>query len=412
MHLSSAPKMATGGMILPWYGHWTTEEDDCHRLINRTTELPATAYVSVVCVPFLVLFCTAGNIANFWILWRHCQPGAKQTFLLSLAVVDVLALWCAVPLYLNNNSEIFGIDYLEAPFLVYSYGFFFWLQYTLWNVSDWILVAFSLDRLNAFQFRAPSRVHEGHRRRALFMVCGFFLLAGTIGSGTLVGFYHWWNNRTKYYVQPEWVAKWTRIRQQIDIACPIMVTVFLFVINLWLFLHLRKQMKLGRKLMSATNSITAPSGNARSQRAAKQRRQNHLTRMLLGCVAVYFITQLPAVILNTLDHLSFAPYCLFHFTAKPVWEPIISTLALVNYSSNFAVYVGMSDVFRQAAEVLASRISRGRCWRSVEDGPADGLNEEVEGNEEDGSLIADSNTSRRRMSLRQSYGQDDAEEFS
>lgn len=72
----------------------------------------------------------------------------------------------------------------------------------------------------------------------------------------------------------------------------------------------------------------------------QKQRGGNLTRMLLGCVIVYFITQIPAVIVNTTIY--FSPDCCSD------WQPVVSTIALINYSVNFFVYMGMSHKFRDS----------------------------------------------------------------
>jgi hypothetical protein len=123
----------------------------------------------------------------------------------------------------------------------------------------------------------------------------------------------------------------------------------LCVINLWLLIYLKRQLNLRKCLMAPILS-----SNEKNNAGRSPSRNYGLTRMLLGCVALYIITQLPAVALNTLDHLSNAPYCLFQLHWKRNWEPIISTLALVNYSANFLVYMGTSPKYRK----MVRRITR------------------------------------------------------
>jgi hypothetical protein len=92
MHLLSSPKMAFGGLTIPMLGQWDTEEDDCHRVFNRTTQRYPATFIPVVGVPVIVLLCTIGNGFNLCILSKHYHGGAKQVLLLSLAVTDILAM--------------------------------------------------------------------------------------------------------------------------------------------------------------------------------------------------------------------------------------------------------------------------------------------------------------------------------
>jgi hypothetical protein len=232
-----------------------------------------------------------------------------------------------------------------------------------------ILVAFSLERLAVFRFQSPKRVAKGHRRSTLILVSTLALVAGVTTSGTLVWYYHWWTNRhQETYSQPEWVAQWIRLRQKIDVSLPFRVRVRVRVRVLkkeGVFRFSDCIPDPGCSQSSADQSVLADlpetsnqnrqAFDSGGQKKARQPPVLNLTRMLLGCVAIYFGTQFPAVILNTLDHLSYAPHCLFHLKYRLDWEAVISTLALVNYSANFFVYVGISKRYRAAAKASIRR---------------------------------------------------------
>ncbi|GAV04953.1 hypothetical protein RvY_15151-2 [Ramazzottius varieornatus] len=85
-------------------------------------------------------------------------------------------------------------------------------------------------------------------------------------------------------------------------------------------------------------------------------------RMLVACVLLYSLTQAPSVVLNTVDHFSNAPYCHNLLTDYEDWEPLVTTLALVNYAGNFYVYVLMSSTYRTALKDSFRRHIK-RVWR-------------------------------------------------
>jgi hypothetical protein len=142
----------------------------------------------------------------------------------------------------------------------------------------------------------------------------------------------------------------------------------LLVINAWLLIYLKGQLRFGKSLQATTLGSWEQKSDQRSEGSSSHqgrsdRRKDNLTRMLLGCVVLYFVTQVPAVTLNTLDHLSQAPYFLVQLHSKASWQPVVATLALVNYSVNFFVYMGMSAKFRRSAMQLFSREPRSRDTR-------------------------------------------------
>ncbi|OQV13410.1 hypothetical protein BV898_12362 [Hypsibius exemplaris] len=393
-----------------------------------------TLYVPVVCIPVLVVLCTAGNTLNVWILSWHCPRGLKKVLLLGLALSDTIVIWSAVPRYLNHNSAILGID-LDVPgwhFLITTFGVFAWLQYTFTYVSDWILVAFSLERLFVFRYQRTHRLHKPPGwRRAVSLIALFVIVSGLITAGELAWYYSWLAHRHEAaYSEPSWVSEWSRIQVQIDIAFPILVAFCLLGVNSWLLIYLKRQMSIGKALVAQSASsltsnapvdhnqkqdpttprqtlvtsprtlvtsprtpvtsrgtpVTSPRTPVTSRQTLVASRQtlltsretlvtsrgipvtsretpvtsgrpgDNLTRMLLGCVALYFLTQVPAVVLNTVTH--FRPGCC------AVWQPVVSTLALVNYSVNFLVYMGMSPKFRSTTLQLFKRGVRYGTFRS------------------------------------------------
>ncbi|XP_055349390.1 probable G-protein coupled receptor B0563.6 [Paramacrobiotus metropolitanus] len=338
------PQGVFGGIAVPKYYTWELREDDCHRVHNVTNQIVPTVYIAVVMIPVFLAMCTVGNILNLWILIHHCQKGVKQVFLLGMAISDMTIMWLSFLRYLILYSNILGIFLPDHPLLLGSYGALTWLQYAVCYVTDWILIFFSLERLIAFRF--PHRHDKVRKKRSgtVWLLVGFVTTSLVITCGILVWFYHWWwyHEDKGVYVQPEWVITWIRNQQRVNIIFPILVSISLLITNAWLLDYLKKQLNAGRNLQ-AVSFMSRTGDFFRSH----TRRHDNLTRMLIGCVMVYFITQIPAVIHNTLDHLSHAPYCWFDLTGLHYVDPVISTLALLNYSVNFLVYCGASHKYRQ-----------------------------------------------------------------
>ncbi|GAU96561.1 hypothetical protein RvY_07991 [Ramazzottius varieornatus] len=213
-------------------------------------------------------------------------------------------------------------------------------------------MAFSLERLATFRFRTWRHQLRAHWKSTLLLITLFFFLSALMDSGILVWYYDSWegDKHVDNYVQPEWIASWIRHQQKLNIAFPIIVTIILFASNAYLFTYLKAQLKISRSLRkehgrtaekaSGTPEVSSPS-------SVKPIRKKPC-RMLLACVLLYFLTQGPNVILNTLDHFSNAPYCYHIIEAQNIWEPLSTTLALANYSGNFYVYVLMSSTYRTA----------------------------------------------------------------
>lgn len=105
----------------------------------------------------------------------------------------------------------------------------------------------------------------------------------------------------------------------------------LFVINTLLVKHIEKGIRNGSQLRRHSR-FTLSTGLNNSSDSSKILGDG-IYAMLLGCVVVYFVTQLPSITINTLQYFSFFAYSQISFL-----HPIVWTISLINYSMNFAVY--------------------------------------------------------------------------
>ena len=98
-----------------------------------------TAYVPLTVYPFLLVLCTLGNTVNLLVLSRLTKIRIKEVLLLGLAVSDTLIMWLALPRYLDHHAGVLGLhSYQQYPaVLLHGFGFFTWMQYTFYYVSDW-----------------------------------------------------------------------------------------------------------------------------------------------------------------------------------------------------------------------------------------------------------------------------------
>ncbi|GAU96562.1 hypothetical protein RvY_07992 [Ramazzottius varieornatus] len=129
-----------GGLAGPNLKEWIILEDDCNRVYNHSHNdkfaSEVAQLVPVVFIPVLICLCTLGNILNIIVLCRYCRTGAKQVFLLALAISDMMVMWSVLVLYLNRYPDLLGLDLAKESSLVGSFGAFTWLHYTFGHMSD------------------------------------------------------------------------------------------------------------------------------------------------------------------------------------------------------------------------------------------------------------------------------------
>ena len=86
-------------------------------------------------------------------------------------------------------------------------------------------------------------------------------------------------------------------------------------------------------------------------------------RPLLGCAAVYFLTQFPAILVNTLHRLGEPPlgWAVAAAPALEKFQPVAWSLTAVNYSVNFLVYAGLSRHYRAlVVDMMQDRLRKRR----------------------------------------------------
>ncbi|OQV22656.1 hypothetical protein BV898_03481 [Hypsibius exemplaris] len=345
---------------------------------NGTTETSETVYVPLILYPVLLIVCTVGNIINVLVLSRFTKIRIKEVLLIGLAVSDTFIMWLALPRYIDHHGGVFGLhDKPDYPlFLLNGFGFFTWMHYTFYYVSDWVLLIFSLERLMAFRYP-----HHHRRIRSRLNWTALLLVAVTVLSSLLclehlVWYYHWLPNREQdSYEAPLWLTNWDAMQTRADIVFPVLTAACLLVINTSLLVYLKRRLLFSASFRRSTlspkpSTALPPDGPAPTARhwlrnrpiaeEASQIGPNiNMDVLLLGCVALYFLTQFPAVIFNVFEYLSGPPHCQLSDGGRSVlrWlQPIVQTLSLVNYSANFLVYAGLNRKYRQLSlELLCGR---------------------------------------------------------
>ena len=148
---------------------------------------------------------------------------------------------------------------------------------------------------------------------------------------------------------------------QLQIILPIFILITILTLNIWLLRYLHANLRFGsnirsQSLLSDRNGSTGSRNGTPS--SVPVTGISSMYRPLLGCAAVYFLTQFPAILVNTLRHLGEPPLG----WALEKFQPVAWSLTAVNYSVNFLVYAGLSRHYRALlVNLFQGRLSSGRC---------------------------------------------------
>lgn len=149
-----------------------------------------------------------------------------------------------------------------------------------------------------------------------------------------------------------------------QILFPLLISTSLFSINYLLLKRIKRDINHGDRLRRRSSVFT---GSIKSDCSTDSQSgtRGALHVVLLGCVALYFLTQMPSLIINILEHFFVLPVC----GTSPTNElrPIVWTITLVNYSVNFAVYMLTSQQYRKNVKSLCFHTYRPASSRVTSD---------------------------------------------
>ncbi|XP_055346814.1 uncharacterized protein LOC129594220 isoform X2 [Paramacrobiotus metropolitanus] len=114
---------------------------------------------------------------NIFVLRTAKHSQCTTTFLIALAVGDLLAVWMQLPRYIwEINPDIFSNPkYTYAHINYYTQGWYIWMQLMWFDFSNWILIAFSVERVRALfdplSYRGPPAAKRARIVIGFVFVC-------------------------------------------------------------------------------------------------------------------------------------------------------------------------------------------------------------------------------------------------
>ncbi|OQV26106.1 hypothetical protein BV898_00231 [Hypsibius exemplaris] len=323
---------------------------------NTCSQLPSTSHLSLIAYPCLLVVCSLGNALNVVVLLRlEKKLQLKEALLLALSLSDIVVMWFCLPLYLELHA-CHLLRALTQPTDSFDHGIicFRWLHYSFCYISDGILVLFSCERLMAFRWIHTHRLVRNRRRLAVFGILVVSVIAVLITLEWVVGPYYVTGlerihlaaaeNSTRTFEIPTWLLEWQEVQQAFDIAFPIAILCVTLAVNLWLLCYLRKSLRFSVRFRSRSLRSAGSLTNGNSSEGSSG---INMYVLLLGCSSLYFITQSPAVVINTIAYLCSSDKQLLDPSGTlALLRPVAWTLSKLNYSVNFLVYAGLSRRYR------------------------------------------------------------------
>ncbi|XP_055347679.1 uncharacterized protein LOC129594852 [Paramacrobiotus metropolitanus] len=340
---------------VPWSGNFTWAQRDQANIM------------SIVLYPLLLTACTIGNVLNLIVLISSKRQKTTNSYMIAVAVADIIVLWMFVPLYLWNTGETLNLTYInpgkpgtrrdgttvrrspppcrsnthcvervnKKTFSVVSamLPYTILTQETFIHVCDWVLIAFSLERLLAiarpFTFKWVQRATTA--RTAISVL---ILFSAAFSSGNFLSQWYLWRYDLETATLPVWLKNWTKTQDVAEVVVSFLKFFGLLCINVLVIGVVNRQQRSDIGQQRAAQDVNS---------AQRSRTSNQL---LLGSVTLYLITLFPSLVYKFLEMAD--TYAVYNFdpSAKSFAAPFCDVTMLTNYSVNFFLYLTVSENYR------------------------------------------------------------------
>lgn len=321
-------------------------------------EHKAGVYLWQILPPFMILTGTIGSLISVVILNnKKNRKIAISLYLTVLSCADILSL--NTGLMRHWIFYTFDIDIRELSDVVCRGHL--WLLYTSLDVSAWMLVAITIERVNCVYWRARHKTTCTRLTAKRFILMVVFCLSIVNGhllvfngdfdeeieteNGTTVLLHH-----RCQYLTDEYAHFFDHYFVWIDLAVySVLPTIVLLTGNsAILYRFIRTKMKV-------YNSSVAPQQMSQANRQKHLKKITSMTTILISLNTVFLVTTIPVSIYiigyntwyNNGDDYDLAVLSL-------MW-PVTSIVMYTNNTINFALYVLTSKDFRSQTRALFCR---------------------------------------------------------
>ncbi|XP_055353145.1 uncharacterized protein LOC129599037, partial [Paramacrobiotus metropolitanus] len=310
-------------------------------------------YVACRAVYFcLLILCTVGNGLNLVVLIRSVPTWKTSAchYMIGTAVADILALWLGLTSFFGDRGVGEDMQNVTAGGVI----FVSWVLDVSMNLSDWILVIFSWERLlvimSPFRFRFLQLVSVARFTIVVLTVLSLALYSFDLAPICCVSLNNPIMSFPAHY--PEWYTVWDSINTKGLIAVRILTFLLILIptVSLIVFLAYHRRSKFGqmRRLQKAASASTS---------ASKSLSQHGINVILLSSALLYLITRTPLFfdLCATAAPQDHAISYITDQSVRNLARPIILVVTLMGYSLNFYVYLLTERQYRGRFIELVAR---------------------------------------------------------
>ncbi|XP_055344029.1 uncharacterized protein LOC129592089 isoform X2 [Paramacrobiotus metropolitanus] len=368
-------------------------EDLCGRPLHNASSREAfvvegwTRFVYLITYPLLLFLGTAGNAFCLKLFLQNRKKTLQTVLLMVLCLANMVVMFLDLPEYFGCYCNGIRDDSSIVEALRRTAGTLMWTQHTFILISNWILILHGISKLLTItRPRLTMEPFHGYVSGfVLTIICLLFSIPHII-------FYHEWRSDTEAVCPMSvchYLNKFSRIYRSLDISSfeigiPIITYGLVLIVSVAVFVVIWKHPKSRPVISNGTVDTEKPVETKEVGTMAESMALTTLHeadeekassshsvppaiplkarwwglsspgRMLSRCILLYLITHLPDMIFILLLTLSSYPSCALTIPEATFMDyyPVIHIIALVNYSLNFLLYVGLLEKWRPKRRVL------------------------------------------------------------
>ncbi|XP_055333023.1 uncharacterized protein LOC129584738 isoform X2 [Paramacrobiotus metropolitanus] len=259
-----------------------------------------------------------------------------------------LIRWNRLAVYLGSrvwgSSEAGSTD-LYGGFYQATAGVWLYLESVLFFSSQWILLAFCIDRFLAIELPVQ---HYTRKRRRSFRLLGIICVASAVNALYIPVVYYWiFSNSNLQAGQrvPEFpiaFRQWRHVEMWWEVVDRLFAYCSIATFNYMIIARIRKAANptdaAGAPRKSSHPNIKNHSGHRTLFRTTSR---TGATKILIFSSFFFLVTQSLDFVMSLLVAFSQAPICLFHITNSflHVYDPFRNLLVNMNFAMGFVFYL-------------------------------------------------------------------------
>ena len=315
-------------------------------MFTTLPDFKASQVIWKVVPPVLIVLGSIGNILSIVVLTRKSIRNSITPLLTFLAFSDILVLYIG----LLRQWIYYTFDYDIRQFSAIACKIHLWLVYTCLDLSAWIIMALTLDRVIAtwWPFRA---------RRLCTRTCAMKVVATIVFFLLIVNSHFLYGMANKAHRD----SNGTVVDE--EKCVPVYEYYFEFLVNVWGIFDLLKlclipfsvilvgNICIVVKLMKNKRRLTTIN-ETNIRRRSSSAAASSLTVMMLILSTVFLITTLPISVYITGDNYWGQTEEPQSLASLKLWWAIVNMLMYANNCVNFLLYCLSGSRFRKEAKQL------------------------------------------------------------